>query len=158
MNQNNNLNSFSEFISGILKKRFKKPVEYREKLQTVSTLLSDSSPKLDGRVFYKVLKFLNEDIDKICKTFYSQNAAHILDSFKSTENRFINLISPFLNSQNQISESSQINSKRFNRLFAGELKELYADEVYGLAKAFDLKPSQLFNYFYGDGERPVVGV
>ncbi|PRD46913.1 helix-turn-helix domain-containing protein [Sphingobacterium haloxyli] len=156
MNQNNNLNSFREFILETLKKRFKKTIEYREKLQTVSTLLSDSSPKLDGRVFYNVLKLLNEDIDKVCKTFYSQHSAHILDSLKKTENRFANLISPYLNSQNQISESSQISSKRFNRLFAGELKELYADEVYGLAKAFDLKPSQLFEYFYGDGERPVV--
>ena len=70
----------------------------------------------------------------------------------------VNLISRYLNSQNQISESSKVSSKRFNRLFAGELKELYADEVYGLAKAFDLKPNQLFDYFYDNGERPVVGV
>jgi len=157
VNQGDNLTLFKEFISNILKKRFKISIEYRDKLQAISSILSESSPKLDGRVFYKVVKYLNQDIDTICKAFYRKNTAHILDSLKRTDNRFANLISPHLNSQNQISESSKISSKRFNRLFAGELKELYAEEVYGLAKAFNLKPSQLFEYFYGDGERPVVG-
>lgn len=158
VNQVNNLQVFRDFIFNIFKKRYKKTADYQSQLQTISSLLSESSPKLDGRVFYNVLTYLNEDIDMICKSFFRQHNAQILDSLKKTDNKFFNLISPYLNSQNQISERSQIKSKRFNRLFSGELKELYAEEIYGLATAFGVEPSQLFEYFYGDGERPVVGM
>lgn len=67
-------------------------------------------------------------------------------------------IYPYLNSQNQISDSSKIIAKRFNRLFSGELNGLYADEIYGLSQALARKPSQLFEYFYGEGERPIIGL
>lgn len=67
-------------------------------------------------------------------------------------------IYPYLNSQNQISDSSKIIAKRFNRLFSGELNELYADEIYGLSKALACKPSQFFEYFNGEGERPIIGL
>lgn len=158
MNQENNLKKFRDFIFNILKRKFKSTIERSNKLESISLLLFKSSPKLDGRIFYDVLIYLEEDIDETCKAYFNGHQATVLSSLTNSENLFFKLISPHINSQNQISDSSKINSKRFNRLFLGELQELYADEVFGLAIAFSLKPSQLFNYFYGDGERPVVGV
>lgn len=31
-------------------------------------------------------------------------------------------------------------------------------QVYALAKISEIKPRQLFNYFYGDGPRPMIGI
>jgi len=34
----------------------------------------------------------------------------------------------------------------------------YSYQVYALAKTLQIKPSQLFDYFHGDGERPIIGI
>lgn len=157
-NQPTKLKHFSNHISSILKKKIKDKSELKKKYEQISNILNESSPKLDGKIFYKVLIFLEEDIDSFCINHFSKHEGYILASLKKNGNLFHDLIYPYLNSQNQISDSSKIIAKRFNRLFSGELNELYADEIYGLSKALGCKPSQLFNYFYGDGERPIIGL
>ncbi|HAE69330.1 Uncharacterised protein [Sphingobacterium multivorum] len=34
----------------------------------------------------------------------------------------------------------------------------YPYQVYALAKILQIKPSQLFDYFHGDDERPIIGL
>jgi hypothetical protein len=156
--QLNKLEEFFKYILSILKKKIKNKSELKNKSKEISNLLSESSPKLDGRIFHKTLIFLGEDIDTFCNNYFNKHEGYILASLKKNENLFHDLINPYINSQNQISDSSKIIAKRFNRLFSGELKELYPDERYGLSKALACKPSQLFDYFYGEGERPVIGL
>lgn len=45
-----------------------------------------------------------------------------------------------------------------NKLQKEDQKIYIQGKFKGLAIAFGLKPSQLFNYLYGDGERPLVGL
>ncbi|WP_312185293.1 hypothetical protein [Sphingobacterium sp.] len=156
--QTNKLDEFSKYISIILKKKIKNKLELKNKAEEISNLLSESSPKLEGRIFYKILIFLEEDIDTFCNKYFVKHEGYMLASMKKNENLFHDLINPYINSQNQISDSSKIIAKRFNRLFSGELKELYADEIYGLSKALEFSPKQLFEYFYGDGPRPRIGI
>ncbi|WP_286851734.1 MULTISPECIES: hypothetical protein [Sphingobacterium] len=157
-NQRNRLEYFTNHISSLLKKKIKDKLELKKMSNQISNFLNESSPKLDGRIFYKVLIFLGEDIDSFCIDYFNKHEGYILASLKKNGNLFHDLIYPYLNSQNQISDSSKIIAKRFNRLFSGELNELYADEIYGLSKALACKPSELFDYFYGDGERPIIGL
>lgn len=157
-NQLNKLESFTKHILSIIDKKFKNKLEHKNKSQQILDILNGSSPKLDGRIFYRVLIILGEDIDEFCDNYFGKHEGYILESLKKNGNLFHDLIYPFTNSQNQISDSSKIIAKRFNRLFSGELTELYADEIYGLSKAFAWKPKQLFDYFYGDGERPMINI
>ncbi|RKE45358.1 hypothetical protein [Sphingobacterium detergens] len=156
--QSNKLELFSKHISSILKKKIKDRSALKKKSEEISNLLSESSPKLDGRIFHKVLIILGEDIDAFCNNYFGKHEGHILASLEKNGNLFHDLINPYINSQNQLSDSSKIIAKRFNRLFSGELKELYADEIYGLSKALACKASELFDYFYGDGPRPMIGI
>lgn len=68
------------------------------------------------------------------------------------------IFKPMINSKRQLSEASGIKETRLGEIFDERFEEMYAYEVFGLATAAGLKASQLFNYFYGDGSRPVVGL
>lgn len=37
-------------------------------------------------------------------------------------------------------------------------EELFAYEVYALVKISGILPSQLFEYLYGDGQHPIIGL
>ncbi len=41
---------------------------------------------------------------------------------------------------------------------ANDGTDFYPYQVYALAKISQIQPSQLFDYFYGDGERPIIGL
>ena len=154
----NNLDKFETFIFETLKTTFTDSEEYETALAFVVQSLSKSSPKLEGQVFYSILIHLDLNIDKTCKEYFKNSEARTLDSLECSDNLFRNLISPYINSQNHISNNSDILGKRFNRLFSGELTELYAHEVYNLSITLNTKPSQLFEYFYGGGERPLISL
>ncbi len=153
-----NLRKFKKYILEILKKKFTDSEKYKEANDFVTKVLAGSSPKLDGKIFYNILTYIGLDIDETCTEYFESNNAYTLKSLAPSENLFYNLISPFINSQNQVSDSSNIKGKRFNRLFSGELTELYAQEINDLAIALNNNPSQLFEYFYNNGERPIVRI
>ena len=100
-----------------------------------------------GKVFYSVSKFLNIDIDHLCIKVFKDYKWLPLFNDGEFQTKIQAFIYPYVNSSNTISAAAGIEKTRFSRLQKGELEELYADEVYGLAKAFSLKPSQLFDYF-----------
>lgn len=41
---------------------------------------------------------------------------------------------------------------------ANDETDFYPYQVSALAKISQIKPSQLFDYFHGDGERPIIGL
>jgi len=152
----NNLTSESlkDFCLKILKKELKGR-KLEQRFKELSQLVGDRQYVL-GKTFYSVSKFLNIDIDQLCIKVFKDYKWRPLSNVGEFQTKIQAFIYPYVNSSNTISAAAGIEKTRFSRLQKGELKELYADEIYGLAKAFGLKPSQLFDYFYGDGERPVV--
>lgn len=108
--------------------------------------------------FYNTLVSLNEDIDETCNTLFKKLSIHKLDILPESDNKLMDFLTPFTKDSKEISSAMGIESPRLSKLKSGESKSLFPNEVYSLAKAFSLKPSELFDYFYGDGERPKVGV
>lgn len=154
----NNKTRFEVYILDIVQRKFTDSAECKLITEKVLEILSKSSTRLDGQIFYDILKFLNLDIDNICEQYFQDKNSKVLNSLTASSNLFRDLISPYVNSQNQLSDSSDIKGKRFNRLFSGELSELYAHEVYDLSIALNAKPHILFEYFYGNGDRPIIGL
>ncbi|MGA6119797.1 helix-turn-helix domain-containing protein [Sphingobacterium anhuiense] len=60
--------------------------------------------------------------------------------------------------QNYIEHNTGIDNVRLNKLLTDPKKRPYAEELNNIAKLMGIKSSQLFEYFYGDGERPVIGL
>lgn len=149
---------FEAFILNKLQTSIKEAESLKKTSDNILRILSKSSPKLEGDVFYEILLYTGLDIDKLCVEYFIEKGSSVLTSLTSSENLFRNLISPHINSQNQFSKSSDIKDKRFNRLFSGELTDLYAHEVNDIAIALNTKPSLMFKYFYGNGERPIIGL
>lgn len=107
--------------------------------------------------FYNVLKLLNADVDVACDKLFKNHKFSLLDLLPESDNRLKDFLSIFIQETKDIASAAKIENTRLSRLLSGEFMHLYPDEVYGLAKSFSLNPSQLFDYFYGDGDRPVVG-
>jgi hypothetical protein len=146
---------FSTFILKSISKRFSGK-EKRDFELRVKELLGTRKNIL-ARNFYDVITLLGLDIDLICEKLFKKHKFKLIRHVGDSSNKLRFFLSIFLQDVTQIALATGIENSRITRLLSGEFKNLYPDEVYGLAKAFDLKPSQLFEYFYGDGERPVVG-
>lgn len=108
--------------------------------------------------FYGVLQLLNMNIDVTCDKVFKEHKFTRLHLVSESGNKLKDFLSPFVQGTKDVASAANIENTRLSRLLKGEFMHLYPTEVYGLAKSLGLKPSQLFHYFYGDGERPVVGV
>ncbi|MCW8310846.1 hypothetical protein K7A41_06395 [Sphingobacterium sp. InxBP1] len=153
-----NLKSFIDFIEVILEKKFRGKFNYSEIKSQIENTLDNETSKLTALSFYKVLKIINEDIDKTCIAFFKGHTAYKLESLNHNANKLSNLFTPLLNSRKDLSKASSIKETRLGEIFEKRFDQLYAYEAYGLSVAAGLKPSQLFEYFYGDGERPMIGM
>lgn len=152
-----NLEKFGFYIIEVLKTNITDTHALNEKIEFIKESLEASSPKLDGKVFYSLINNLDFQLESICRDYFKDSRAIRLGNLEKSDNLFKNLISPIINSQNQVSESAKITVKRFNRLFSGELTDLYAHEIYDLSIALDIEVSSLFEYFYNNGKLPIIG-
>ncbi|WP_284180535.1 helix-turn-helix domain-containing protein [Sphingobacterium faecium] len=109
-----------------------------------------------GKTFYDVIKLLNLNIDTVCFTLFPKESSSKLNLFPESNNKIHNFISTYIGDLKLLSKTTGIEYNRLTKLFNGEYKNAYPEDINGLAIAFSLKPSQLFEYFYGDGERPVI--
>jgi len=109
-----------------------------------------------GKTFYLVIKLLNLNIDTVCFTLFPKQSSSGLNLFPESNNKIYNFISTYIGDLKLLSKATGIEYNRLTKLFNGEYKNAYPEDVNGLAIAFNLKPSQLFEYFYGDGERPII--
>ena len=149
-------NELIDIVSKMLKKQYKGKL-FEKKLDEIREIIGDRQYVL-GQTFYSVSAYMQIDVDEFCDVVFDYYGWSALFEEQEYTTKLQAFVSPHIKSANKVADSSGIERTRFNRLQKGELKELYASEVYGLAKAFSLKPSQLFSYFYGNGKRPVVGV
>ncbi|MGE8425055.1 MAG: hypothetical protein ACN6PI_19625, partial [Sphingobacterium siyangense] len=59
----------------------------------------------------------------------------------------------------EIASAIGASGSRISRIrHATDETDFYPYQVYALAKISQIKPTQLFDYFYGEGERPVIGL
>lgn len=152
-----NLHVFRELAGEILTANFRGKMNYGEIQERVNKILKDETTRLTAKSFYNVILLLNQSVDIVCRRFFHGHLAKKLESLEQSPNKLQNLFNPLLNSRAQLSKASGIKETRLGELLQKKFDEIYASELYGLAIAAGLKPSQLFEYFYGDGERPVVG-
>ncbi len=149
---------FKRHINLLIKRRYPRKAEYEANQDKYQSLIGDMGDELYGRTFYTILKRLEEDIDKTSNILFKDYNWTKIENTTSAGTKLAQLISPITKSEAEIAEAAGIKKVRFSRVKNSEIEDLYAWEVYGLAKALGLKPSQLFEYFYGDGERPVIGM
>lgn len=153
-----NLKEFKLFIQKILDKKYKGKLIYSEIKDKIDVILKNETSRLSALSFFKTLLVINEDLDKSCKVFFKGHPAFILNTLQQNSNKLDNLFSPLLNSKAELSKACAIKETRLSELFQKRFDQLYAYEAFGLSIAVGIKPSQLFKYFYGDGERPVIGL
>jgi len=106
--------------------------------------------------FYHVINLLNMDIDKLCNLFFKDQKYKLLYKEGGSDNKLNQLVFILTKTKKEIYTAVNIESTRFTRLSREEFKELYPNEVNNLAKSLNLKPSLLFNYFYGGSTRPTI--
>lgn len=130
----------------------------RRELETQVRKMLGSRKLVLAVSFYNVSTLLDLDIDAFSERFFGNYKFKKLDLTPTSDNRLKDFLTPYTRDVKEISTAANIENTRLSRLLSGEFAHLYPSEVYGLAKAFGLNPSQLFDFFYGKGPRPVVGV
>lgn len=140
---------FKEYIYRILDKKHKGTIGYSEKKARIESLLAGNSTKLYALTFFDTINAIDDDIDKASKALFKQHKWKKLNKAGKDDNKFKRLISKYINSQKEVSDAAGIEKARFNRLINGKFADAYAYEIYGLAMALELQPSEVFQELYG---------
>lgn len=151
------IKEFRKYVDNILRKRFPRKIDFEDERDRIRDLIVAEGPELYGKMYYLVLRELQHDIDKTCEDLFSDYYYERLEDADDNATKLAQFLHDRTRSDRKIAKAAGIGRVHFNRVKNGQTEDLYAFEVYGLAKAFGLNPSQLFDYFYGDGPRPVVG-
>jgi len=120
-------------------------------LDVINPIIGDRK-FITGKVYYTVAKIIHVQLNSLCdKIFNTNNYEPVIDLSKA-KTKLQAFIMIYANSNNHISRATGIEKSRFSRLQNGEVQEIYADEVYALAKSFNILPSLLFEYLYGENK------
>lgn len=147
---------FLDYLLKVITRNFTGKVK-RELERQIEEFLGSRKLVL-ATTFYHALQALELDIDKTSEKFFKNHMFTLINLRPETDNRLRDFLAPHILGVKNVSVATNIEYTRLSRLLSGEFSHLYPNEVYGLAKAFSLNPSTLFEYFYGDGPRPVVGL
>ncbi|MCL6220664.1 hypothetical protein [Zunongwangia pacifica] len=156
---NNNILStdfFLKFIFKLISKEYSG--KSKKKLENVIEDIVGTRNLVLAESFYNVTQLLNINIDVVCDKLFKDYKFKRLHLISESDNKLKNFLSPFVKGSKDIALAANIENTRFSRLLKGEFVHLYPSEVYGISKSLDIKPSQLFNYLYGDGERPKIEI
>ncbi|EKF55077.1 hypothetical protein I215_09451 [Galbibacter marinus] len=151
-----NNETFLEFALEILSKEYAGESK-RELVTNIKDILGTRKIVL-AESFYQIILMLKLDIDSVCEILFKEHKVVVLNLVQESDNKLKDFLTPFIYDSSIIASSACIENTRFSRLLKGEFVKLYPSEVYGIAKSFNLMPHQLFHYFYGQGERPLIGV
>ncbi|HWK99308.1 MAG TPA: helix-turn-helix transcriptional regulator [Parapedobacter sp.] len=151
------IKEFRKYVDEILRRRFPRKTGFEKERDKIQDLIVAEGVELYGKMYYLVLCELQHDIDKACDDLFSDYSYERLEDLDDGATKLAQFLHDRTRSDRKISTAAGIEKGRLNRVKNGKTEDLYAFEVYGLAKAFNLKPSQLFDFFYGNGPRPVVG-
>lgn len=146
-----------ELIASIKQKNTSKE-KIAKDIEEVEKLLTDKV-YLMGKWFYDLSIHHKVDFEILCRQVFASSKATKMALVANSENLLKALLNPFLHSQADFYIAADINKTRFSRLLKlNKLSELYADEIYGIAIALDIKPLVMFKYFCNDGERPAIAL
>ncbi|MDR2273898.1 MAG: hypothetical protein LBF27_23525 [Sphingobacterium sp.] len=134
-----------------------KKEDKKDKIQDL--IASNGGDIFSGRMFYLVLKELDRDINIACEDLFHDYTYPGLRSPTENLTQFAKFISGISLTDGEIAFAIGASGSRISRIrHANDETDFYPYQVYALAKISQIKPSQLFDYFYGDGERPVIGL
>lgn len=150
--------AFRSFIKEYVNENYKNLPILSRKIEMLDLLLENETAKLTARTFFNVIKYLELDLKTICNLFFRTIPSIELKSIKSSGNKLKNLLGPYFNSKLELVSASGIKETTLNELFENKFDRIYAYEVCAIAISFGIEPHILFNYFYGDGERPIIGL
>lgn len=157
--QRNKNIEFIRYIAKWVKKQHKSMAEYEQAQSAVDSLISQLGGELTGKLFHAVLQLVKLDIDIACQDLFSDYKLNALPPPKLGSSKLGIFISGVTRSEEDLAKAIGVSKTHFsNSKNDKDGEELFAYEIYALAILFNLKPSQLFEYFYGDGERPVIGL
>lgn len=147
---------FLEFALEIVSKEYKG----KTKLDLVTNIkdILGTRKFVLAEPFYHIVLMLNLDMDSVCEIMFKDHKLVTLNLVRESNNKLQDFLYPFINDSRIIASSANIEYTRLSRLLKGEFVNLYPNEVYGIAKSFNLLPNELFQYFYGRGDRPVIGI
>ncbi|WP_437920416.1 helix-turn-helix domain-containing protein [Sphingobacterium sp. LRF_L2] len=152
------IKEIKQILTSLIQQRLVSDEEKRFLQQKINDTIGTSAQSFSAIKFLIVAKLIKIDIDDLCENVFHDHKWKKLDWSTFGTNHLKTFLTPFTFSQNSIAEYAGIEKARLSRVMNGLLETLYPHEVYGLAKAFDLNPSELFDYFYGNGEKPLVGL
>jgi len=150
--KSNKIIEFRRLINSKLKSRFKKKLELEEKEEELQKLIVEYGGDLFGRMYYVVIEKLGDDIDDFCETLFFDHQYQKQEYININNSRLAKFLAFFTTSEIKIAKAANIEKGRLNRIknTQNNNDDLYAYEVYALAKSFNLLPSLLFKYLYGE--------
>lgn len=152
-----NKESLKSYLKKEIIKKYKPKSIHKEKLTMIDSILSNETTKLSAKTFYTIIKKLELDIRLITNHFFKGLPSSKLRSIRLYENKLENLFNIYFNSKSDLVAASRIKETRLLELFKNKFDTIYAYEVCAIAISFGIEPHQLFEYFYGEGKRPVIG-
>lgn len=150
--------SFRSFLKKYVNENYETSSVIFQKIEIIDLFLEKETAKLTAKTFFNVVKSLELDLKIICDLFFKTIPSTKLKSIKSSENRLQDLLGPHFNSKLELVIASGIKETTLNELFHNKFDRIYAYELSAIAISFGIEPQILFNYFYGDGERPIIGL
>ncbi|WP_312330782.1 hypothetical protein [Sphingobacterium sp.] len=150
--------SFRSFLKKHINENYKTPSALSRKIEIIDLFLEKETAKLTAKTFFNVIKSLELDLKIICNLFFKTIPSTKLKSIKSSKNKLENLLGPYFNSKLELVTASGIKETTLNELFDNKFDRIYAYELSAIAISFGIEPHVMFNYFYGDGERPIIGL
>ena len=120
----------------------------------VNKLFNDKNTLLYADEFYIIIKSINLEFDSSCDKIFQ--SSQITSPENKWESKLGQLLFDIFKPQSYLENATGIKNVRLNKLLTDINKRPYAEELYLIAKLLQLKPSQLFEYFYGNGERPII--
>ena len=150
--------SFRSFLKGYVNEKYKNLPVLSQKMEAIDWLLEKETAKLTAKTFFNVIRSLELDLKTICDLFFKTIPSIKLKSIKSSKNKLEDLLGSYFNSKLELVTASGIKETTLNELFDNKFDRLYAYEACAIAISFGIEPAVLFDYFYGDGPRPIIGI
>lgn len=112
-----------------------------------------------GKMFYITLKNLDGDIDQACESLFHDYVYPGITPSTKLSSKFAIFVSGICLNDGDIASAIGSSGSRISRVRNNTHDtDFYPFQVYALAKISGILPSQLFEYFYGNGERPIIGL
>jgi|GEM_PF-419653 len=151
---------FRKYVYDLIRSCSLSKVAKEDKKDQIQDLIARNGGDIfSGLMFYLVLKELDRDINIACMDLFHDYKYPGMKSPAENLTRFAKFISGISLSDGEIASAIGASGSRISRIrHSNDDTDFYPYQVYALAKISQIKPSQLFEYFYGDGPRPMIGI